>query len=88
MLKISISALAVLAAVWTPSPAMAKSAKRGVARYEAVAARARVKIAGPQITWGTMPNYGDPVAWLDAFYAAYEGANGGRQPTIDFLGFH
>lgn len=57
-------------------------------QYEAVAARARVKIVGPQITWGNMPNYGDPVAWLDAFYAAYEGANGGRQPVIDFLGFH
>lgn len=57
-------------------------------RYEAVAARARVKIVGPQITWGNMPNYGDPVAWLDAFYAAYAGANGGRQPVIDFLGFH
>lgn len=181
MLKISISMLAVLAAVWAPSAAVAKSAKRGVAydlasaadlqalspgvswwynwgstpnggvpnsyvarysmdyypmlwngnfnadqvvaflqanpsihyllvlnepnvggqayltpqqaaalwpQYEAVAARARVKIVGPQITWGTMPNYGDPVAWLDAFYAAYEGANGGRQPVIDFLGFH
>ena len=57
-------------------------------RYEAVAAQARVKIVGPQITWGDMPGYGDPVAWLDAFYAAYEAANGGRQPTIDFLGFH
>ncbi len=57
-------------------------------QYEAVAAQARVKIVGPQITWGNMPNYGDPVAWLDAFYAAYEAANNGRQPTIDFLGFH
>lgn len=57
-------------------------------RYEEVAARARVKIVGPQVTWGNMPKYGDPVAWLDAFYAAYEGANGGRKPTIDFLGFH
>ena len=57
-------------------------------QYEAVAAQARVKIVGPQITWGDMPGYGDPVVWLDAFYAAYEAANGGRQPTIDFLGFH
>ena len=181
MLRISIGMLAVLAAVWAPSAAEAKSAKRGVAydlasaadlqalspgvswwynwgstpnsgvpnsyvakysmdyypmlwngsfnadqvvaflganpsiqyllvmnepnvggqayltpqeaaavwpQYEAVAARARVKIVGPQITWGNMPNYGDPVAWLDAFYAAYQGANGGRQPIIDFLGFH
>ncbi len=57
-------------------------------RYEAIAAAAGVKIVGPQITWGTMPNYSDPVAWLDAFYAAYEAANGGRQPSIDYLGFH
>ncbi len=57
-------------------------------QYEAVAAAAHVKIVGPQITWGTMPNYTDPVAWLDAFYAAYEAANGGRAPRLDYLGFH
>lgn len=57
-------------------------------RYEAVAAQAKVKIVGPQITWGSMPGYGDPVAWLDAFYAAYKGAHGGRAPRIDYLGFH
>jgi hypothetical protein len=57
-------------------------------RYEAVAARAKVKIVGPQITWGTIPGYADPVAWLDAFYAAYKGAHGGRAPRIDYLGFH
>ena len=57
-------------------------------QYESVAAQARVKIVGPQITWGTMPGYNDPVAWLDAFYAAYENAHNGRQPTIDYLGFH
>ena len=57
-------------------------------QYEKVASAAGVKIVGPQITWGTMPNYNDPVAWLDAFYAAYEAANGGRQPSIDYLGFH
>ncbi len=57
-------------------------------RYEAVAAKAGVQIVGPQITWGNMPNYGDPVAWLDAFYAAYKAANGGRSPRIDYLGFH
>jgi len=57
-------------------------------RYEAVAAQAKVKIVGPQITWGTMPNYADPVAWLDAFYAAYKSAHGGRAPRIDYLGFH
>jgi hypothetical protein len=57
-------------------------------RYEAIAAHAKVQIVGPQITWGTMPNYADPVAWLDAFYAAYKGAHGGRAPRIDYLGFH
>jgi Glycosyl hydrolase catalytic core len=57
-------------------------------RYEAIAAKANVKIVGPQITWGTMPNYADPVAWLDAFYAAYKRAHGGRAPRIDYLGFH
>jgi hypothetical protein len=57
-------------------------------RYEAIAAKAKVKIVGPQITWGTMPKYGDPVAWLDAFYAAYKAAHGGRAPRIDYLGFH
>ena len=57
-------------------------------RYEAVAAHTGVKIVGPQITYGTMPGYGDPMQWLDAFYAAYRGANGGRDPRIDYLGFH
>jgi Glycosyl hydrolase catalytic core len=57
-------------------------------RYEAIAAQAKVAIVGPQITWGTMPKYADPVAWLDAFYAAYKAAHGGRAPRIDYLGFH
>ncbi len=57
-------------------------------QYEAIATEANVKLVGPQITWGTMPNYGDPVAWLDAFYSAYESDNSGRQPRIDYLGFH
>ena len=57
-------------------------------RYEAVAAKAKVKIVGPQITWGTMPGYADPVVWLDAFYAAYKAAHAGRAPRIDYLGFH
>ncbi len=56
--------------------------------YESVASQANVQIVGPQITWGTMPNYGDPVVWLDAFYAAYKQNNGGRAPRIDYLGFH
>ncbi len=57
-------------------------------QYEAVAADTGVQIVGPQITWGTETNYTDPIAWLDAFYSAYESANGGRVPRIDYLGFH
>ncbi len=57
-------------------------------RYEAVADRTGVKLVGPAITWGTMPGFGDPVVWLDAFYAAYRVANGNRDPRIDYLAFH
>ena len=47
-----------------------------------------VYLVGPAMTWGTMPNYSDPVVWLDAFYAAYKNANGNRPPMIDYLAFH
>jgi len=47
-----------------------------------------VYLVGPAMTWGTMPNYSDPVVWLDAFYNAYKSANGGRPPRIDYLAFH
>ena len=57
-------------------------------QYEAIAADTGVQIVGPQMNWGTMPGFSDPVVWLDAFYAAYEAANGGRAPRIDYLGFH
>jgi len=57
-------------------------------RYESIAQQTGVKIVGPQITWGNMPNYADPVVWMDAFYAAYQTNNGGRSPRIDYLGFH
>jgi putative glycosyl hydrolase len=57
-------------------------------RIEAIARHTGVKIVGPQITWGTMPGYQDPVVWLNAFYASYRSANGGMDPTIDYLGFH
>ena len=56
--------------------------------YEAIASQAGVKLVGPAITWGTMSGYADPVVWLDAFYAAYQAANGGRNPRIDYLAFH
>ncbi len=57
-------------------------------RFEAIAQATGVQIVGPQITWGTMPDFADPVAWMDAFYAAYRSAHGGRDPHIDHLGFH
>jgi hypothetical protein len=56
--------------------------------YEAIAAETGVKIVGPAITWGTMPGYQDPISWLDAFYTAYQTANNGRSPQIDYLAFH
>lgn len=57
-------------------------------RYEAIAAATGVKIVGPAITWGTMSGFTNPVVWLDAFYAAYRAAHGGRDPQIDRLAFH
>lgn len=57
-------------------------------RIEAIALATGVKIVGPQITWGTLAGYADPVAWMDAFYTAYRAAHGGRDPHIDYLGFH
>jgi len=57
-------------------------------QFEAVASQTGAKIVGPAMTWGTMTGYEDPVVWLDAFYAAYETANNGRQPRIDYLAFH
>jgi hypothetical protein len=56
--------------------------------YESISAQTGVKIVGPAITWGTMTDYEDPVAWLDAFYAAYQTANSGNDPQIDYLAFH
>jgi hypothetical protein len=57
-------------------------------KYEALAADAGVQLVGPQITWGTMPGYSDPVVWMDAFYAAYQDAHDGGSPRIDAIGFH
>ena len=62
-------------------------------KYEQVvkdlAAQGRtVYLVGPQMNWGTMSGYSDPVVWLDAFYAAYKSANGGRIPQIDYIAFH
>jgi len=57
-------------------------------RIEALASKAGVKIVGPQITWGNLAGFEDPVVWMDSFYAAYRAANGQRDPRIDMLGFH
>jgi len=62
-------------------------------KYEQVvadleAAGRSIKIVGPQMTWGTLSGYSDPVFWLDQFYAWYEATNGGREPRIDYLAFH
>ncbi|MGA2889235.1 MAG: glycoside hydrolase family protein [Terracidiphilus sp.] len=57
-------------------------------QYEAVAAQTGVQIVGPAMTWGTMTSYENPVTWLDAFYAAYESANGNKLPQVDYLAFH
>lgn len=47
-----------------------------------------VYLVGPQMNWGTMTDYADPVTWLDAFYKAYKAGSGGREPKIDYLAFH
>jgi hypothetical protein len=57
-------------------------------QYESISRQTGVKIVGPAITWGTMAGYQDPVVWLDAFYAAYQAANNGSNPQIDYLAFH
>ena len=46
-----------------------------------------LKLVGPAMNWGTLPNYSDPVVWLDAFYEAYRSTQG-REPRIDYLAFH
>ena len=46
-----------------------------------------IRLVGPAITWGTMPGFGDPMVWMDAFYAAFNAVEG-RDPVIDALAFH
>lgn len=57
-------------------------------RLEQIAAETQVKLVGPAMNWGTMEQYGDPVVWLDAFYAAYRAQHQGRDPQVDYLAFH
>ncbi|HRI46004.1 MAG TPA: glycosyl hydrolase [Ignavibacteriaceae bacterium] len=61
-------------------------------RYEQVvnelAAQGRtIYLVGPQMNWGTLPGYSDPVVWLDSFFVAFNN-NNGRDPRIDYLAFH
>jgi hypothetical protein len=56
--------------------------------FEDIAKATGVKLVGPAITWGTLAGYSNPVVWMDAFLAAYQAANGGRSPQIDYLAFH
>ncbi|WP_431257471.1 glycosyl hydrolase [Roseateles chitinivorans] len=54
---------------------------------ENIARQTGVKLIGPALNWGTMAGYKDPIDWMDAFLAAFRGANG-RDPQIDALAFH
>ncbi|WP_253950609.1 glycoside hydrolase family protein [Pseudomonas lijiangensis] len=65
-----------------------EAAARFWPRLEQIAAQTGVKLVGPAMNWGTMSGYGDPVVWLDAFYAAYRAQNQNREPQIDYLAFH
>jgi O-glycosyl hydrolase len=61
-------------------------------KYEQVvnelAAQGRtIYLVGPQMNWGTLSGYSDPVVWLDSFYVAFNRING-REPKIDYLAFH
>ncbi|RMU39356.1 hypothetical protein ALP32_01151 [Pseudomonas avellanae] len=65
-----------------------EAAARFWPRLEQIAAQTGVKLVGPAMNWGTLSGYGDPVVWLDAFYAAYRSMNQNRDPRIDYLAFH
>ena len=72
----------------TPTQAAADWLKYERVVSDMAAGGRTVLLVGPAMNWGTMSGYSDPVTWLDAFYAAYEAANGGREPRIDYLAFH
>ncbi|GFM60309.1 hypothetical protein PSCICG_14690 [Pseudomonas cichorii] len=65
-----------------------EAAARFWPRLEQISAQTNVKLVGPAMNWGTLSGYGDPVVWLDAFYAAYRAQNQNRDPQIDYLAFH
>jgi hypothetical protein len=72
----------------TPAQAANEWIKYEQVVSELAALQHTIYLVGPAMNWGTMTNYWDPVVWLDAFYAAYRSANGGRDPRIDYLAFH
>ncbi len=65
-----------------------EAAARFWPRLEQISAQTNVKLVGPAMNWGTLSGYGDPVVWLDTFYAAYRAQNQNRDPQIDYLAFH
>ncbi len=65
-----------------------EAAARFWPRLEQISSQTNVKLVGPAMNWGTLSGYGDPVVWLDAFYAAYRAQNQNRDPQIDYLAFH
>ena len=40
------------------------------------------------MNWGTIPEYGDPIIWLDEFFEEYAALNDGAEPQVDYLAFH
>ena len=72
----------------TPDVAAAEWVKYEQVISELAAQNRTVALVGPAMTWGTLSGFSDPVVWLDAFYAEYSAANGGRDPKIDYLAFH
>lgn len=72
----------------TPVQAAADWIKYEQVVNDLAAQQRTIELVGPAMNWGTMTDYWDPVVWLDAFYAAYKSANGGRVPKIDYLAFH
>jgi hypothetical protein len=72
----------------TPSQAALDWIKYEQVIADLAAQQRTVYLVGPAMTWGTMTDYQDPVAWLDAFYEAYRSENRGRDPKIDYLAFH
>jgi len=72
----------------TPQQAAAEWVKYEQLVAEIESTGRSINLVGPQMTWGTLTGFTDPVFWLDSFYAWYRAANEGREPRIDYLGFH